>query len=371
MKLPPVSRSDSGRSKIETLNIEAETVLSRKNQEIQGYQDAIEEAEQLLAKLKSELESKAALFSAEVNDGGSDDSGEEEGLDLDKLKSELDAELNGLTAKHQEEVASLSSQYTATLKDAEQWAEEHAESAYLEKVAELEGLKKELKAFREQTDETAFAQAESRTRALMQSKNTAIENRRRIQELEDQLAELGATAREELRVVRAKVDECLTAVELRDREHQSEIQKYEREATDRDEQYNAHLQVLAEQFQSERQRVERQLAAAMAKGDNVRKVLAQLHRHHEVQIETTRRDNERMKSTILQSKTRDEQLSVNTKSFVSRAQTTQNSCRRVEQDIALVNDEIKELQEENRELEMELRRLDPATARKTVGRLPR
>jgi hypothetical protein len=65
--------------------------------------------------------------------------------------------------------------------------------------------------------------------------------------------------------------------------------------------------------------------------------------------------------------TRDEQPSVNIRSYVSWAQTGQNSCRTVEQDIALVNDEINELKKENRELEMELQRLDPT--RRTTGRV--
>jgi ElaB/YqjD/DUF883 family membrane-anchored ribosome-binding protein len=306
-----------------------------------------------------------------VNEGESDDPGEDEGPDLAKLKSRLDAELKDLTDKHEEEIASLRSQYTATLKDAEQWAEDHAQNAFLEKVAELENLKKELKVFRDETDQAAFAQTESRTRALMQSRNTAIRNRRRIHELEDELAELGSLAREELREVRSKVDECLNALELRDREHQSEIQKYEREIADRDAHHSAHLQTLAKQFQDEKQRLGRQLAAATAKGESLRKVLSQLRKHHEVQVETTRRDHERMKSTILRAKTQDEQSSLDAKSFVSQTQTGQISCRRVEQDIALVNDEITELQEENRDLEIELQRPDPGLARKTVGRVRR
>jgi hypothetical protein len=193
---------------MEALAIEAEGILSGKNQEIQDYKDAIEEAEQLLAKLKAELESKATLLSAEVNEGESDPSGDDEELDLGVMKSGLDAELKRVTALYEEELASLRSQYTASLRDAEEWAEQHAENAYLEKVAELEHLKKELKAFRDQAEETTFAQRESRTRALTQSRNIAIENRRRIHELEDELAELGCTAREELREVRLKVGEA-------------------------------------------------------------------------------------------------------------------------------------------------------------------
>jgi hypothetical protein len=108
----------------------------------------------------------------------------------------------------------------------------------------------------------------------------------------------------------------------------------------------------------------------MTKAENLRRVLAQLQKHHEMQLETTRRDNERMKLTILQSKTMEEQF-VDTKSYMIQAQTIQNSCRRVDQDIALVNGEINDLQEENSDLERELQRLAPNTARKTIGRLRR
>jgi hypothetical protein len=297
-------RGENAQSKIEKLNIEAEAILAQKNEELAGYQAAIEEAEKTLVKLKTELESKAAILSAEVNEEHSDDSddGGSDLIDLVKLKEDQEAEIQQLTSKHEEEIAAMRSRYTTSLKEAEGWAEAHADNIYLERVAELENLKKELESLRSQANEAAFAQTQSRTKLFQQSKNASLQNAQRIQTLETQLSELSSITREELRDVRAKIDECLSAVDLRELEHRNEIEKYEREIAQREEQYNTHLQVLAEQFQNEKQRLEQQLAAANSKGENLRTVLAQLQEHQEMQIETTRKENERMKSTIHQSK---------------------------------------------------------------------
>jgi chromosome segregation ATPase len=216
-----------------------------------------------------------------------------------------------------------------------------------------------------------LAQTQSRTKLFQQSKNASAQNATRIAQLETQLSELSSITREELRDVRAKIEECLSAVDLRELEHRNEIEKYEREITQREEQYNTHLQVIAQQFQNEKQRLEQQLVAANSKGENLRRVLAQLQKHHEMQIETTRRDNEHMKETIYQAKTRDEKLAVDTKSYVSQIQSTQHACRQIEQELELVNGEITEIQQENRELQAELQRLETgAAARKGAVKRP-
>jgi chromosome segregation ATPase len=351
-------RSQQAQSQIEKLNIEAETILTQKNEELANYQSAIDEAEKTLVKLKAELESKAALFSADAegSDAGSDS--EDDVKELEKVKSAQEAEIQELTAKQEEELATMRSRYTASLQEAESWAQAHAENIYLERVAELESLKKELEALRNQANEAALAQTQNRTKLYQQSKSVSIQNAQRIAALESELAELSSLTREELREVRAKIDECLSAVDIRALEHRAEIEKYEREIAQREEQYNTHLQLIAQQYQNEKQRLEQQLVAAGSKNENVRRVLAQLQKHHEMQIETTRRDNERMKATISQAKTRDEQSAVDRKSFVSQIQSTQYACKQVEQEIEIVNQEIAELQQENLELQAELQRLE-------------
>jgi chromosome segregation ATPase len=354
------SRRSEGQSKIERLNVEAEAILAKKTEELSEYDRAIEEAEKQLVKLKTELESKAAILSSETTDehGELSDELEDDDRDLTSLKSAQDAEIQALKEKHEEEINTLRQRYSKALKDAEEWAEDHAETLFLEKTAELEELKKELDSLKSQANEAALSQLQTRTRLSQQSKSVSVQNAQRIQYLEAQLSEISSIAREELREVRIKIDECLSSVDLREREHKNEIEKYEREIAQREEQYNVHLQVMTEQFQNEILRLEQQLAASTSKGENLQRVLKQLEKHHQIQIETTRRDNERMKSTIYQAKSRDDQLFVDTRSYVSQIQTNQHDCRQLEQEIALVNNEISELQSENRELQAELQRLD-------------
>jgi chromosome segregation ATPase len=254
-------------------------------------------------------------------------------------------------------------QYTATLKNAEQRADDHADTLYTEKTAELEKLHRELAQLREQTQETAFTQTQTRTRAQQQSKAVSLENHKRIQQLEDQLLELGASRREELREVRAKVEECLSAVDVRERDHRIEIERYQRELAEREQQYTAHWDILREQFESEKARLEQQLEVATTKDRNLRKILAQLQKHHEMQMETTRRDNERMKAAIYQAKSRDDDNVADTKSYVAQLQAKQQQCRQIKKEIAMVNSEIAELAQENKELQAELYRLDPSAAK--------
>jgi hypothetical protein len=364
------SRSEGAQSKLEKLNVEAENILNQKKQELVAYQNAIDEAEQTLAKLKTEFESNAALMSAEA-EGDRTDAEEpvpEELIDIEKLKASQDAEIQQMTAKHEEELAGMRARYAASLKEAEGWAEAHAENVYLERLADFENLKKELELSRRQANEVVFAQTQSRTRLFQQGKSASLQNAQRIQELENQLSELASITREELRDVRAKIDECLASIDVRELEHRSEIEKYQREFAQREEQYNAHLEILAEQFQQEKQRLEQQFTAASSKGENLRRVRAQLQKHHDMQIATTRKDNERMKLSIYQAKARDDQQFVNTKGYVSQIQNIQRTCGELEQELQLVNKEISELQDESRELQSELQGLDMGSTSRAISR---
>ena len=118
------------------------------------------------------------------------------------------------------------------------------------------------------------------------------------------------------------------------------------------------MSALAEQYANEKQRLDQQLKAITSKKTNLEKVLAQLEKHHETQLQTTLKDIERMKSTIYQSQARDDQTLNDTRSYVSQIQAMQRECRHTDQEIALVNSEIKELTEENKQLQNELKRLD-------------
>ena len=355
-------RSSASQSKIEKLNTEAQTILSQKADVIAELEAAIEDAERELVKLRAEYESKAAA--AEIDEH--DDAKELDDLiDLEKLKQEHDAEIRDKTEQQEEEVASMKLKFTRALKDAEAWAEEHAENIYAEKSAHLDTLKQELIKIKDEVGEEQLAQSQSRTKLFNQSKSRAMQSAQRIQFLQSQLSELSTVAREELRDVRNKIDECLAAVELREREHRAELDKYTREIASRDERYKTHLECLTQQFNNERQRLEQQYEAAVEKGDNLQRILSQLEKHLESRLQATLQDNDRMKSTIYQAKTRDDENFTDTRSYISQIQSTQHEVRQVEKDLGAVNQEISELQAENKQLQDELKRLQTGAARRS------
>lgn len=351
------NQGTGGQSTIEKLNVEAQTILSKKAEEIEQLNVAIGEAEEQLVRLKAEIESKSAVAAMEQDDF--EQMEEEDGeADLTKLKAEHDSELQELGTRHEEEIANLRTRYSKALKEAEQWAEQHAETVFIEKSAQLEDLKRELLAIKAQASESVYTQTQAQTQRYQQSKSIALQNAQRIQFLEAQLSELSSVAREELRDVRSKIDECLSAVDIREREHANEIERYEREIAEREQQYNTHLDVLAEQFRNEKQRLDQQQRTAVEKAENMQRVLKQLEKHHELQMQTTLKDNERMKSTIYQAMTKDDQTFGDTKAYASQIHATQYASRQVEHEIAAVNNEIAELQAENKGLQEELRRLE-------------
>ena len=351
-------RQGGSQSKIERLNTEAQTILSQKADEIAKLESSIEEAEKELVKLKAEYGTKVALATAEEAEEDLDD---DEIIDLQKLKEEHDNELRERNEQHEEEISAMKLKFTRALKDAEAWAEEHAENVYAEKSAQLESLKQELNKIKSEVNEEMISQTQSRNKMYHRSKTIAFQNHQRIQFLQAQLSEISSVTREELRDVRQKIDECLSAVEIREREHKNEIERYEREITQREERYNTHLQCLEQQFKNEKQRLDQQYQAAVEKGENLQRVLKQLEKHHDMQMQTTIKDNERMKNTIYQAQTRDDQAFTDTRSYVSQIQSTQHATRQVEQEIAVVNEEIAELQAENKELQDELKRLQSGT----------
>lgn len=353
-------RSENAQSKLERINTEARAILLQKDEEIKQYEESIQAAEQKLAKLKAEVKQKQEMFNDsndnEYDADHSDDSGDD--VDISQLKADLEAEIQKIRAEQEEEIQNYRVGFANSLKSAEQFAETHSDAIAEEKRIQLADLRHQLDEIKASANESAFSATQSRNRLFQQSKTISLQNKQRMQELDQQLSELSAITREELRDVRAKIDECFIAVDVRDREHQNEIERYQREIKQREEKYNAHLAALSEQYDNEKQRLDMQLKALTAKKTNLEKVLAQIEKHHETQLQTALKDIERMKSTIYQSQARDDQTLNDTRNYISQVQSMQRDCRHAEQELTLINNEIKELTEENKLLQNELKRLD-------------
>lgn len=360
------SRADQSQSEIERIHSEATMILAQKSQQMEQYINAIEEAEKELAQVKAQLEAKTKLFPLDEVDISDDESEDDDikGAEIERLKLEQNEEIQEIKARNEEEIQTLQLNFTKALKEAERWADEHADSIYHEKKAELDSLTAQFEELKAAASEEAFNKRQSRTKLYNQSRTLSQQNSQRIAELTTQISELSAISREETRDVRTKIEECFVAVDIREREHKYEIEKYENEIKNREQKYNLHLKALAEQFNNEKQRLEAQLAAAASKKENLDRVFKQLEKHHENQIQTAMNDIERMKSSIVQVQTREEQSFSQTKSQFSQTQAVQREYKQTEQEVNLINQEITELQEQNKSLQMELKRLQNALSNK-------
>lgn len=356
--------NNANQSKLEKLHSEAKMILTQKANEISQINQAIEKAEEQLNMLRSELASKTAEMTRyQENDFESINTNENQILEM--VEEEHRSELLKVQTKNEEELNVLKAEYQKSLKEAEDWADKHAKSVAAERSAQLDQLRKEVDQMRTSTHEAQFTANQSRTKMYQQSKNASFQNSQRIQLLESQLSEIVSLTREDMRDIRAKIDECLATIEIRNKEYANDISRYEHELSERETQYNEHLQVLQEQFSIEKKRIEQSVVESSKKTENLQKMLKQLEKQHAQQLQTTLKDIEQMKNSIYQAKTREDQQMNETKVYIAQSQSIQRECQQTEQEIAIVEKELKELREENQELRTELSHLDKEVYSKT------
>ena len=221
-------------------------------------------------------------------------------------------------------------------------------------MEELEALRREAEATKRQLDEVTFMT--TRTQASKQTENAQKSNAEEISALENQISELTSITREELRDSRAKIDETLAAIELRRVSHEAELKRLDEEITQRKESYDQHIEAIKQQYANERQTVEQSIASANAKAENTEKIIKQLERHHEAQLNQVLGDIETMRRSTGMSGSKPKQSIEEMRATIRDNQKIADECRGLDDEIRMVNEEIRSLEEENRDLKQELLR---------------
>jgi len=334
-------------------------MLEGKAKEITQLNEAIQSAEAELSQLQNDLmkEAQASEQFQQLQPSPHDDVNTDL---LDELRARHQAEIERAEERHQREVDKLQRDIERSIQASESWCESHAEMVMLTKTAQLESLRRQLEEAKLASNRGSLSATQSRAKLFQQSKNATIMNSQRRQFLEAQIGEIAAVTRDELRDIKAKIDECLAAVDIREQDHCTEIARYELEVSEREQQYAAHLETAAQQFASEKQRLEKEVSAASAKAENMQRILKQLERQNDKQLQGILREIEKMKSMIYQSRSRDVDRENETRNYVATVNQLQRDCAQTEQELTLVETEMKELSEENRDLKMELQKLDRA-----------
>ena len=348
----------AGRSKLERIHAEAKQIINEKNKEIKRYSDEIQKTEITLQQLKSELKEKTARLKNDPFEVSLDNIGNQAENQIAEINMRHEREVEELKTKNEEELQAYKLKYGKMLKESEQWIEQHVDTVYLEKSAKLEAAKQDLEQIKQQASEAMLGASKQRVDFYRNSKTATLMNSKRIDYLESQLSEIASVSREEVRDIKAKIEECLAAIAVRENEHKAEIAKYKKELEEREKKYNEHLEILQTQCNTEKSRYQNQINATNENIQNLSRVLKQLEKHHESQLKSTLRDLERMKTTIYATKTRKETSPDEAIATVKETNTLSNKCMQMQQEIAVIESELNELNDENRELKAQLKKFD-------------
>lgn len=361
----------SSQSRIEAIHSNAIAVLSQKNQEIEKYKIEIDESEKELTRLKSILESLQASDeskdqnSSDSNNDSKEKSNEEKLFldmenvdDIEEVKARYQEEIEETKSKYSNEIGTLQIYFSRSLKEAERIAEQHAETVYLEKKAELDETLRQIDLIESANEENQFRLTASRIQKMQQEKTNSMLNSLKIDKLSQELFDLTSLSRTELRDVKIKVDECFVTAEIQQKDHENEMRRLTNELESREKLFSRHYATVVQSYEAEKQRLSEQLQQSTQKIAELRKSYKNMTTQNEQQEKQLYNDIQKLKSSLSVSIKGRDQASSMIQSNVLKQQHFQREIKQIENDIAMVDKEIQEIQVENAQLKIEMNRID-------------
>lgn len=364
--------SPSSQSRIETIHSNAKTILNQKNQEIEKYKIEIDETEKELLRLKSILKSMQAGTEVDQEDLSNDDESDEtkkensdeklfieadDSVDIEEIKAIHQEEIEEINSKYSYEIGSLQIYFSKTLKEAERIAEQHAETLYLEKKSELDETLRKIDLIEAANEETQFKLSSSKIQKMQQQRTTSMLNSIKIDRLNQELFELSALSRTELRDIRAKVDECFLTAEIRQKDHENEMNRLINEIENRENLFSSHYASVVQNYEAEKQKLTEQLQQYSQKISELRKSYKNIQTQHTLQEKQLSEDIQKLKLSVTVSKKGRDQASSMIQSNVVKHQHLQREIKQIENDIVMVDKEIQQIQIENAQIKEELKRI--------------
>jgi chromosome segregation ATPase len=337
---------------LEAMNQEALQIFEEKKSDLRSYGSAIDEAERMLTFLHQTLDEKRQKLSSLSSPF--DDSVDRQSLSnsLAELEAECESQIRALELRHGEECSALQSELQQALDTSDSWASRHLSHSLEPKRVRLEALKSLEAETKAKLQKLTIVRAAPRA---VDEKQVALA--RRISAVEQQIAEVTSITREEMREARAKIEESIATVELRQRSHAAEIRRLEAELDAREEKYEAHLSALQEQYDVQKRTIEQTIEDATARAQKTQQIIEQLGERHQTQLAEVLDDMKQTKRAIAvaQRQTRDVD---GVRSAVREIETLRAEKRMLADEMNIMAKEIADLDEENEILSKELVRLN-------------
>ena len=328
--------------------------------EISDVHDQIDEVEANIAKLKSDIKTKTALYESEIERINSEI--EKKKIDVETqlslMREQNLEELNALRDAQEQELEELRQRLEDTQKQKDNFAEKHSEAIRVNKEAEIAALKSQLERRRIKTRDQGFTQTTMSQQDKMEQHQREAELQAQIEIIDAEINEVAASRNEELQRARVKMDETSATFEARQREQQAKLERYKDEIAKRQLQYEEQVKALEQQKEMEKEALENELRETNERLQGLQQLYSKMEKGNSREIQLTQQDIERLNVAVQEAKKREEEQLEEAKQQIARLQDAQSDNVAIEQELAAVRQRIAQIKQDNLEMRKERQRLD-------------
>lgn len=322
--------------------------------------DQVDEIEESIARVASEMKTETSLFESEL---------ERLQSEVEKKRIETETELSAIVEQNMAKLKEISEENEAELDDFRQRLEEtrreksnfmhqHGEVSRVNKEAEIAALRAQLERRRIKHRDQEFAATTSTQRDKMERQQREAELQAQIEIINAEISEVAASRNEELQRARIKLDETSATFATRQREQAAKMDRYKDEIAKREAQYGEQAKALEIQKQMEHDQLENELKAMNEKLQGLQHLYSKIEKRNNRELQITQQDIERMNEAIEQMKQREEEQIEEAKEQISQYQDAQHDNIAIEQQIEAIRQEIARIKRDNVEMRKERQRLD-------------
>ena len=330
------------------------------NPEISDLHDQLDQVEENISRLQSDIKTRTALYESEITRIDSEIEKKKSDVEsqLALLREQNAAELALIRDQHNQELIELRERLEDARSQKDTFTQRHREVLRANKEAEIAALKNELERRIISNRNRSFVQTTNHQQDKMAQQQREAELSAQIEILDAEINEIAASRNEELQRARVKMDETCAAFEARQKEQQVKVERYQDEIAKRKQQYEEQMEALETQKKMEHDQLENELRATNEKLQGLQQLAAKMDRRNSREIDLTRQDIARLRSAIEQAKEREEAQISEVRDQIGQLQDAQRDNVALEQEIASMRDEVAQIKQDNTEMRAERQRMD-------------
>lgn len=330
------------------------------NPEISDLHDQLDQVEENISRLQSDIKTRTALYESEITRIDSEIEKKKSDVEsqLALLREQNAAELALIRDQHNQELIELRERLEDARSQKDTFTQRHREVLRANKEAEIAALKNELERRIISNRNRSFVQTTNHQQDKMAQQQREAELSAQIEILDAEINEIAASRNEELQRARVKMDETCAAFEARQKEQQVKVERYQDEIAKRKQQYEEQMEALETQKKMEHDQLENELRATNEKLQGLQHLAAKMDRRNSREIDLTRQDIARLRSAIEQAKEREEAQISEVRDQIGQLQDAQRDNVALEQEIASMRDEVAQIKQDNTEMRAERQRMD-------------